>query len=254
MMQGSYYVYESEAGMRYVLFIGADGPPAEEDLAVLRREGPGWAQEMDDRGVRLLSRRLTLPEMAATVRVRDGETLVTDGPFAEAKEFIVGFDVLECTDLDEAIEVAARHPVSWFAMIEIRPFTDALRLGEQASAFWRGEGAASPYMLITWMGAAQKAPSGDQDMMRECEAWRRDMEARGLLILGGPLEGADTATTVRVRDGKTLLSAGPFTTATEFIAGIDVVSCPNGQQASQLAAAHPMARYHAIEVRPFWSE
>ncbi len=62
------------------------------------------------------------------------------------------------------------------------------------------------------------------------------------------------ATTVRVRGGETLLSDGPFIETKEFIAGIDVVSCADRQQAIQLAASHPIARYHAIEVRPFWSE
>ena len=80
----------------------------------MQRELPGWVEEMDGRGVRLLGRELDLPETAATVRVRDGETLVTDGPFAETKEFMAGFDVLECADLDEAIEVAAKCPVAWF--------------------------------------------------------------------------------------------------------------------------------------------
>ena len=92
--------------MKYLVFIWADGLPAPEDLAVMQREIPGWAEEMDGRGVRLLGRELDLPETAATVRVRGGETLVTDGPFAETKEFIAGFDILECADLDEAIEVA----------------------------------------------------------------------------------------------------------------------------------------------------
>jgi len=61
--------------MKYLLFICADGLPAPEDLAVLQRECPGWVEEMDRRGVRLLGRELELPETAATVRVRDGETL-----------------------------------------------------------------------------------------------------------------------------------------------------------------------------------
>ena len=52
------------------------------------------------------------PSAATTVRVRDGELLLTDGPFAETKEVIVGFDILECADLDEAIEVAAAHPMA----------------------------------------------------------------------------------------------------------------------------------------------
>jgi hypothetical protein len=72
--------------------------------------------------------------------------------------------------------------------------------------------------------------------------------------LGNALEGTDTATTVRVRGGETLLSDGPFIETKEFVAGIDVVSCADRRQALQLAAAHPLARYYAIEVRPFYSE
>ena len=239
--------------MKYLSFIWAGGLPAPEELAVMQRELPGWDKEMEVRGVRLFGRELDLPETAVTVRVRDGETLVTDGPFADTKEFVAGFDLLECADLDEAIEVAAKCPVSWFQAIEIRPFMGGLRLGEEASAFGRGEdGAASPYLLIMWMGGTPAAPFDDQAVMDEGEAWRRDLEARGLHVLGNALGG--TATTVRVRDGETLLSDGPFTKTKEFIGGIDVVSCADRQQAIQLAAAHPIARYHAIEVRPFYSE
>jgi hypothetical protein len=241
--------------MKYVSFIWAAGLPAPEELAVMQRELPGWVEEMDGRGVRLLGRELDLPETAATVRVRGGETMVTDGPFAETKEFVAGFDLLECADFNEAIEVAARCPISWFQAIEIRPFTGELRLGERALAFGRGEdGAARPYLLSRWMGGIPAAPFDDQAVQDEGEAWRQDLEARGLHVLGNALEGADTATTVRVRDGETLLSDGPGSETAGFIAGIDVVSCADRRQAIELAAAHPIARYHAIEVRPFWSE
>jgi hypothetical protein len=245
----------SEAEVKYLSFIWADGLPAPDDLAVMQRELPGWVEEMDGRGVRLLGRELDLPETAATVRVRDGEMLVTDGPFVETKEFVAGFDLSECADLDEAIEVAAKCPVSWFQAIEIRPFMDGLRLGEEASAFGRSEdGGASPYLLSMWMGGTPAAPFDDQAVKDEGEAWRQDLKARGLHVLGNALGGRDTATTVRVREGETLLSDGPFIETEDFIVGIDVVSCADRQQAIQLAAAHPIARYYAIEVRPFYSE
>src|SRR6202161_633093 len=123
----------------------SDGVAAPDALAFMQREIPKWSGEMNARGRRLFGRRLDLPNTAATVRVRDGETLVTDGPFAETKEFMAGFDLLPCADLDEAIEVAAKHPVSWFQPVEIRPFMDAPRLSERAFAFGRGEdGAARP--------------------------------------------------------------------------------------------------------------
>jgi hypothetical protein len=54
--------------------------------------------------------------------VREKQAIVTDGPLAETKEQIAGFDVLECADLDEAIEVASRHPMTRVGILEVRPF------------------------------------------------------------------------------------------------------------------------------------
>jgi hypothetical protein len=76
---------------------------------------------MDARGVRKFGSRLRSTSTATTVRVRDGDTLVSDGPFAETKEQVLGFDLIECQDLEEAIAVAARHPSAGFGSIEVRP-------------------------------------------------------------------------------------------------------------------------------------
>jgi len=54
-------------------------------------------------------------------RVRDGELLISDGPFAETKEQMGGFDIIECASLDEAVEIAARHPAAASGAIEVRP-------------------------------------------------------------------------------------------------------------------------------------
>jgi hypothetical protein len=162
--------------MNYLMFIWAEGRPAPEDLAVMQREIPGWVEEMDGRGVRLLGRELRLPETAATVRVRDGETLVTDGPFLETKEFMAGFDLLECADLDEAIEVAVKTPVSWFQTVELRPLIDRVRLGEEASAFGQGDDSAgAPYMLMVWTGRN----AGDAYGQRGRHAGGRSLAAGG---------------------------------------------------------------------------
>jgi hypothetical protein len=56
--------------------------------------------------------------------LRDGELLVSEGPFAETAEVIVGFDLLDCADLDEAIEVARTHPMAREGRLELRPFAD----------------------------------------------------------------------------------------------------------------------------------
>ncbi|MEU5883875.1 YciI family protein [Spirillospora sp. NPDC047279] len=81
----------------------------------------GWSEEMAGRGVLVGGGGLRPPSEATTVRVRDDQVLLTDGPFAESKEQIGGFCLIECADLDEAIEIAARHPASGYGTIEIRP-------------------------------------------------------------------------------------------------------------------------------------
>ena len=88
---------------------------------------PGWVEawvdEMEGRGVLLPGGHELRPVSdARTVRVRGDEVLISDGPFAETKEQIAGFDVLECASLDEAIEVAVKHPVARFGSLDVRPF------------------------------------------------------------------------------------------------------------------------------------
>jgi hypothetical protein len=106
--------------MRYLMFVCGD-PEAEKYVAE-EDNAKEWAAEMDRRGARIFGQRLRGVETATTVRRRQGKVLVTDGPFAETKEWIAGFDVLECADLDEAVEIAAKHPMARFGRIEIRPF------------------------------------------------------------------------------------------------------------------------------------
>jgi hypothetical protein len=109
--------------MRYLLFIGRDKRIA---IGPDDRIGDGteaWVNEMDGRHVRLEGHELAGIEDATTVRVRDDEVLITDGPFAETKELIAGFDIIECADLDEAIEVASKHPMARFGFVEVRPFS-----------------------------------------------------------------------------------------------------------------------------------
>jgi hypothetical protein len=110
--------------MKYLLLICSDESVqvSPDDDALIQRTTESWVAEMDGRGVRLEGNRLRQVTDATSVRVRGGEVLVTDGPFAEAKEQIAGYDVIECTDLDEAIEVASKHPMARFGMIEVRPF------------------------------------------------------------------------------------------------------------------------------------
>jgi hypothetical protein len=82
-----------------------------------------WAREMQARGVLLVEGSQLQPtSTATTVRNSGAEVLVADGPFAETKEQILGYDVIECADLDEAIYAASRHPVALNGgVVEVRP-------------------------------------------------------------------------------------------------------------------------------------
>ena len=111
--------------MKYLMFVCTEPATSEHAPSEADRAGAPdveqWWKQASDRGQWLMGDRLRPSSDATTVRVRGGELLLTDGPFAEAKEVIVGFDVLECADLDEAIEVAAGHPLAHAGALELRP-------------------------------------------------------------------------------------------------------------------------------------
>lgn len=106
--------------MKYILLICTD--PEAEPYRPEQDNIEDWVTEMDSRKIRLEGNRLRPPEDATTVRVRRGELLLSDGPFAETKEWIAGYDIVECADLDQAIDVASKHPMARFGRIEVRPF------------------------------------------------------------------------------------------------------------------------------------
>ncbi|TMR19224.1 hypothetical protein ETD86_20365 [Nonomuraea turkmeniaca] len=106
--------------MKYMMFVCTDSEP-DTDTAELP-DIHTWVAENDARGRRLDGDQLAATSAATTVRVRNGELLVCDGPFTETKEVIVGYDLLECADLDEAIEIARTHPMAREGRIELRPF------------------------------------------------------------------------------------------------------------------------------------
>jgi hypothetical protein len=106
--------------MRYLLLICTD--PSAEPYDPKEDNIDAWVAEMDGKGIRLSGQRLAKADRAVTVRKRNGKILRTYGPFVETKEWIGGFDVIECASLEEAIEEAAKHPMARFGRIEVRPF------------------------------------------------------------------------------------------------------------------------------------
>ncbi|MFI5694354.1 YciI family protein [Kribbella sp. NPDC051586] len=99
-----------------------DGVP--EDMI---RRTEAWVADVQARGVHLTGGALHPPAQATGVRRQGARIVTTDGPFAESKEQMGGFDLIECETLAEAIEIAAAHPVAGAGQVEIRPVVDDLK-------------------------------------------------------------------------------------------------------------------------------
>jgi hypothetical protein len=117
--------------VRYAILIydteSASPSPEPPDPAVWQQvmgDYNGYTKMLTDRGAYKGGEALQPVTTATTVRVRDGETMTTDGPFAETKEALGGFYLIEADDLDEALEMAAACPGAQFGSVEVRPVID----------------------------------------------------------------------------------------------------------------------------------
>jgi hypothetical protein len=121
----------------YMLLLYAEGATLEERTQ-RDAEMPAWlefTEGLREAGMFVTSGRLHAVDSATTVRVRDGETEILDGPFAVTKEYLGGYYLLDCPDLDEALKVAARAPIARYGSVEVRPLMELpapFRAGGQA--------------------------------------------------------------------------------------------------------------------------
>lgn len=109
--------------MQYAMFVVVD--PDAEPYVAAEDDYAEWDAALERRGVLFDKRRLRPADEATTLKVRGGELIISDGPFTESKEWIAGFALLECADLDEAIGIARTHSMARFGRIELRPLARA---------------------------------------------------------------------------------------------------------------------------------
>jgi hypothetical protein len=116
--------------MKYMLLMYADESKASEippeELQAVQQAWFAYMAEAQAAGVLIANDGLQPVTTATTVRVRNGKSLITDGPFAETHEQFGGYSVLECADLDDAIRWAEKIPTVKYGSIEIRPFWDQI--------------------------------------------------------------------------------------------------------------------------------
>jgi hypothetical protein len=115
-----------------LIYTPVDGPPAGTDP----EQSAKWfeyTQALQDAGVHVAGEALQPVDSATTVRVRDGETQIIDGPFAETKEFLGGYYILDCPDLDTALGWAAKMPNIHYGTTEVRPVLDLSQMMAEAA-------------------------------------------------------------------------------------------------------------------------
>jgi hypothetical protein len=232
-------------------------PQTETELAA-------WVEEMVGRGIELDGARLHPTSDATTVRAPAGQVQVTDGPFAETKEQIAGYDVIDCPDLDTAIAVAAAHPTLHVGSIEVRAFDEGMSDPEVPEV--PDEGKRRYLMLVcadmrkAMAAAEDQAPSPDlwdppepeePDEVDDVDRWIAEAGPRR--IYGWPLELPNRAVTVRRVDGRVVTTDGPFAETKEQVAGFDLLECTDLDDAIAVAAGHPVADGGVLEVRPLWN-
>ena len=108
---------------QYMLLINipSAGSPSPDEGGPSTEDWFRYTQELQGAGVMVAGDALELVESATTVRVRDGETLITDGPFAETKEVLGGYYIVDVPDLDAALKWAAKMPNITYGSVEVRP-------------------------------------------------------------------------------------------------------------------------------------
>ena len=230
--------------MQYVMLVRVDPDlPVPEDSDV-----EPWVEEGSRTGMRVEGDPVAEPDEARTVRVRDGRTLVSEGPFAEMQEVVAGYDRLEADSLEQAADYASRHPVAAFGALEIREVWQDFVPDDPAAPAPEPVETGQDFLFLH-----VPDPALYRTVTRETgdpTAWVRDVQARRVTLGGDRLrDEPEKSVVVRRRDGETLIAHGPFAELGEQIAGIDLVRVPDVADAIALAETHPTARIGAIEVR-----
>jgi hypothetical protein len=240
-----------EINMQYMLIhavdesAGLDREQAACDQALLAT----WLEEVIRRGIDLHGSRLRPTADATTVRVRKGQLLISDGPFAETKEQVAGYDVVECGSPEEAVGWASKHPTAIIGAIEVRP----LRENPPPAPLPAPKEGKMRYVLFVCLGEDfEMGPEDEAEIGPATDGWVEEMDGRGVRLFGSQLEWVDKARTVRLKGDQVLVTDGPFAETKEQIAGFDILECNDLDEALEVAAKHPMAKFGMLELRPFW--
>ena len=208
--------------------------------------------EMEAAGVRIVAAGLGPASKAKSLRTQpNGELLIIDGPFVEAKEHVGGFLILEAADMDEALAWARKAVVACRAPVEVRAlFPSGLTalLARRPSK----EGMTQ-YLAAGHLPENFDPCSVTEAMMRDMEALNEEMEAKGVTIFAGGLHPASAAKSLRAQPGgKVLITDGPYLETKEHVGGLSILLAADMDEAVAWASKGAVAGRASCEVRAFF--
>ncbi len=190
---------------------------------------------------------------ATTVRVRNEQRSVSDGPFAETREQLGGYYVVKVETPDEAYGIAAKIPDATGGAIEVRPVAHVGDAPPPASAAKKPADATKEYLLLIcedegdW---ARRAPAEAEKIMGEYKVFTDAIKASGHFVAGARLGSATAGKAVRTKNGDRTVTDGPYAETREQLGGYYRVWARDLDEAIALAARIPAARTGCVEVRP----
>jgi hypothetical protein len=217
-----------------LLFTGPQGSPDPDPagMAEMKRYSGELASQ------HLLRCGAPLEPSGASVRVRDGQAFVSDGPFAESKEVVGGFWIIDVASREAALEVARRCPHARHGVVEVH----AIR-----TRFPSTDREVGTPFLVAFRREPGLVP--DDAKYHEMIAFGEDLRRDGTLFDMAPLASDPPPARIESRGGRTFLTDGPFAESKEGIGGYALVRAADRAEAIQLAKRFPHARWGPVEVR-----
>jgi hypothetical protein len=210
-------------------------------------------EEMAAKGVRLFAGGLRPAREAKALRIQpDRNVLITDGPYAETKEHLGGFWILEVADMDEALAWARKAVVACRAPVEVRSFFRSdTRVLLARRPLKKG---MTQYLTTIYLPDNFDPSAQPKEMEGDIDALTKEMEASGVKeVFAGGLSPASEAKSLRARpDGKVLVTDGPYLETKEHLGGLSIVEAADMDEALKWARKGAVVLRVSGEVRPFF--
>ena len=198
-----------------------------------------FAQELASQGKLRRGAPLHPEADGARVRVHGGRPVVTDGPFAESKEVLGGFWIIDVAGRDEALEIARRCPHAGYGIVEVHPLMFRNTYADS------GQGA--PFLFA--FCAEPRIEDADGAKLREMLAFSETLAQQRKLLETAPLGEDPPPARIETRGGKTVVTDGPFAEAKEVVGGYGFVRAKSRAEAIEIAKRYPHAKWGPIMLR-----